>query len=126
MFDLLLADGIAIAAFQFAEHNCGEYRQSAQHKKRAVNSVDDFRRTRMKPVGNKYAVTSEAVATPKLIDICCMVLAMRAGAADLLVRHIRIDQRVHAGVLQRSKKSVAEQLQHDQPDRRAHADCREQ
>ncbi len=26
--------------------------------------------------GTKYAVASEAVATPKLMDICCIVLAI--------------------------------------------------
>jgi hypothetical protein len=28
------------------------------------------------PLGTKNAVVSPAAATPKLIDICCMVLAM--------------------------------------------------
>jgi hypothetical protein len=32
--------------------------------------------------GTKNAVVNPAVATPKLIDICCMVLAMELAALD--------------------------------------------
>ena len=34
------------------------------------------------PVGTKKAVARPAVATPKLMDICCMVLAMLLAALD--------------------------------------------
>ncbi len=53
-------------------------------------------------------------------------LLRRAGngarAAGLRFGDVGIDQRVHAGVLQRREKAEAEHVQHDQPDRRSSAD----
>ena len=72
----VLAYVIAIAALQFAENDSRKDGQRAQNEERLMNSVDHLRRIRMEPVGMKKAVASDAVATPKLIDICCIVLAM--------------------------------------------------
>ena len=49
----------------------------------------------------KNAVASPAVATPKLIDICCTVLTMELAALVSSSVDIRVDQRIHARVLQR-------------------------
>ena len=72
------------------------------------------------------AVVSPAAATPKLIDICCMVLAMELALLVSIVRDIGINQGIHAGVLQRHEGAVAERLQHDDPERRGGPDGREQ
>ena len=72
--------------------------------------------------GKKNAVIRDVLATPKLIDICCAVLAMEAGGAGLLFIDFGVDQRVHAGVLQRREESVREELNDDQPNRSANAD----
>ncbi len=74
----------------------------------------------------KKAVTSEADATPKLMAICCMVLAMELAVLACSSVTSAVNQRVHAGVLQRREESIAEHLRHDQPDRRALADGGEQ
>ena len=58
--------------------------------------------------GMNTAVTSEAAATPKLIDICCIVLAMVLALLVSASRDVRIGQRVHAGVLQRREEAVDE------------------
>ncbi len=41
-----------------------------------MDAVDHFAGSEWKRSGMNTAVTREAVATPKLMDICCMVLAM--------------------------------------------------
>ena len=74
----------------------------------------------------KNAVASEAAATPKLIDICCIVLAMVLAMLVSLSRDIGIDQRIHARVLQRGEKPETKGLKHDEPDRRARPDRGEQ
>ena len=74
----------------------------------------------------KNAVVSPAAATPKLIDICCMVLAMELALLVLSSVDIGINQGIHAGVLQRREGAIAERLQHDDPERRAGPDGREQ
>ena len=73
----------------------------------------------------KTAVSSDAVAMPKLIDICCMVLAMELALLVCSSDDVGIDQRVHAGILQRAEEPVAECQNHDEPNRRAHSDGRE-
>ena len=51
--DIVLADGVAVIIFQFAENNGGEHGQSAQDEERLVDAVNHFRRAGVKPVGNE-------------------------------------------------------------------------
>src|SRR5437667_12753194 len=51
--DLVLADGVAVIVFQFAEDNGGEDGQAAQDEERLVDTVNHFRRARVKAVGNE-------------------------------------------------------------------------
>jgi len=72
----------------------------------------------------KKAVVSPAAATPKLMDICCAVLAMELAllvSASMISAYTRV---FHARILQRLEGSVAEGLQHDDPDRRGESDGR--
>ena len=46
----------------------------------------------------------------------------KAAAAGLFTGDVRIDQRVHARVLQRGEKAIGKDVCHDQPHRRAGAD----
>ena len=75
--------------------------------------------------GRKKTVTSDAEATPKLMAICCIVLAMELAPLACSSRDIGIDKRVHACVLQRREEPVEENFCHDQPHRGALPDGRE-
>src|SRR5215469_7281944 len=66
----------AISALQLAKYQRRQHRHSTQHPKCLVNSVGLAR----KRSGRNAAVTSDAVAAPKLIDICCRVLAIELAA----------------------------------------------
>ncbi len=46
--------------------------------------------------GMNTAVVSDAAATPKLIDICCIVLAIVLAMLGIRLADVRVDQRVHA------------------------------
>ena len=51
--DIVLADGVAVIIFQFAEDNGGEDGQSAQDEERLVDAVNHFWRAAVKAVGNE-------------------------------------------------------------------------
>ena len=74
----------------------------------------------------KRAAASEADATPKLTASCCTVLAIVLASLVCSATHVGICQRVHAGVLRRGEETVDERLQHDDPNRRAGIDRREE
>ena len=59
-------------------------------------------------LGTKKEVARPAMATPKLMESCCMVLAMVLAALGLLVGGVGVDQGVHAGVLEGGEASVEE------------------
>jgi hypothetical protein len=65
----------------------------------------------------KNAVANPAVATPKLIDICCPRLKMEFAASSLLHR-IRVDQRIRARVLQRTVSPIQKRQRDNYPNRR--------
>jgi hypothetical protein len=48
---------------------------------------------------------SDDTATPKLIDICCMVLAMLLPMLVSALGEVGVDERVHAGELQRRNEA---------------------
>jgi len=53
----------------------------------------------------KAAVVSDAAATPKLTDICCIVLAIVLAMLAFFFGNVGVGQRVHARELERRKKT---------------------
>ena len=78
-----MADTVAITLLEFAKNQRRADRQQAQHQERLVPPII-CAPSKWKRSGIKMAVTSEAAATPKLIDICCMVLAMELALLELI------------------------------------------
>ena len=74
--NLLLAYRVAVPAFQAGKDHRRCNGQASQEAEGEVNAVNHLHRHRGAPLGTKKAVVRPAVATPKLIDICCMVLAI--------------------------------------------------
>jgi hypothetical protein len=68
--DFLLADTTAVTTSQLLKDD------RAKNQERLVDAVNHFPAVGVNASGNKNAVARPADATPKLMDICCMVLAM--------------------------------------------------
>ena len=114
-------DIVAVARLQTFEDNRRYDRHDTQPNQGLVYPVNHLGPDRECASGTKNAVASPAAATPKLIDICCMVLAMELALLVCCFGDIGIDQRIHARVLQRSETSIAERLQRRSANRRAPA-----
>src|SRR5579863_1915335 len=116
--------GVSITAFQFPKYEGGKNRESAEDEKGIVNAVNHFRRAGMSAVGNENRGgergRGDAEAHGQLLE--------RAGdgarAAGLIFFDVCVNQGVHAGVLERGEKTVAEKLEKDQPERGIRADGR--
>ena len=61
-----IADRSSVAGAQLLKHNGRQYRQHAEKNKRVMDAVNQLRGFELNRFGMKYAVTSNAVATPKL------------------------------------------------------------
>ena len=94
---------------------------------RRVDAVNHFRRARMKAIGNEERGDQRRRCDAEADRHLLHGAGDGTRAAGLFLGDVGIDQRVHAGVLQRAEEPEAERLHHDQPDRRAHSDgCEKQ
>ena len=122
----LLTDGGAVVGAEGAEDDGGEDGQDSQGYESFVDAVDHRGGVGVEAVGDEegggQAGGGDAEADRHLLHGA----GDGAGGAGLLFGDVGVDQGVHAGVLQRREGSVAEGLQHNQPDRRGEADGREQ
>jgi hypothetical protein len=74
--ELLLADVVTVATFQCLEDDRGQDGKCAKNEECLVDAVDYVRWRGMDRSGMKSALARPAAATLKLMDICCIVLAM--------------------------------------------------
>ena len=109
--DLMLAHGVAVRAFQFAKNDGGQDGQSAQDEERLVDAVNHFRRARMKAIGNEERGGQRRRRDAETDRHLLHGAGDGTCAAGLFLGDVGIDQRVHAGILQRAEEPEAERLQ---------------
>ena len=95
--DIVLADGVAVIIFQFAENNGGEDRQPAQDEEGLVDAVNHFRRAAVKAVGNEERRGQRRGRHAETDRHLLHRAGDGAGTAGLLLGDVGVSKRVHAG-----------------------------
>ena len=119
------AEFIAIILFQFSKYIGGNNGPAAKDQERQMNAMNHLRRARVKPVRHEHRREQRPDRDAKADGHLLHRAGDGARAAGLFFRHVRIDQRVHAGILERGEHPKNKYLRHDEPDRRACANRRE-